>query len=229
VSPPITVGRRRVAGVLFDLDGTLLDTAPDMGGALNELLAEQGLEPLSHAKIRGHVSRGAAALVRLGFPELADAERAVRVERFLAIYRNRIALETRPFDEVPALLDRLEGRGLPWGIVTNKPTRLTEPLLLALGLSGRPGVLVCGDTLPERKPSPMPLLYAAGRMQVVPDRCVYVGDDLRDMQAARAAGMLALGARFGYIDSAEKPDEWPADGWIDSPVRLLDWIDGLPA
>jgi phosphoglycolate phosphatase len=218
------VNARRVAGVLFDLDGTLLDTAPDMGGALNELRVEQGLEPLSAATIRGHVSRGAAALVRLGFPGLSEAERAVRVERFLTLYRNRVSLETRPFPEVPAVLDRLEARGMPWGIVTNKPTWLTDPLLLALGLSRRARVVVCGDTLPERKPSPLPLLHAAARLEIAPDRCIYVGDDLRDMQAARAAGMPGIGARFGYIDSAEKLDEWPADGWIDSPMQVLDLL-----
>lgn len=220
----INTGLGRAEGVLFDLDGTLLDTAPDMGGALNELLTEQGLGSLPHAKIRGHVSRGAAALVRLGFPGLQAADHALRVERFLALYRNRLARETRPFDEVLAVLDRLDERGLPWGIVTNKATWLTEPLLIALGLSARPRIVVCGDTLPERKPSPMPLLHAAEHLGVAADRCIYVGDDVRDMQAARAAGMFGVGARFGYIDAAEKLDEWPADGWIDSPLQILEWL-----
>jgi N-acetyl-D-muramate 6-phosphate phosphatase len=220
----MTLSRRRIEGVLFDLDGTLLDTAPDMGGALNELRIEQGLEDLPEAMIRCHVSRGAAALVRLGFPHLTPAEQVSRVERFLVLYRNRLARMTQPFDEMLAVLSSLEERGLPWGIVTNKPTWLTEPLLRELGLSTRPRVVVCGDSLPERKPSPMPLLHAAGRMDLAPERCVYVGDDLRDMQAARAAGMLAIGARFGYIDSATKIDEWPADGWISSPLQLLEWL-----
>ena len=218
----VNTGSERVEGVLFDLDGTLLDTAPDMGGALNELLIEQGLASLPHAMIRCHVSRGAGALVRLGFPGLEGAEQALRIERFLALYRNRVALETRPFDEVLAVLDQLDERGLPWGIVTNKPTWLTEPLLMALGLSARPRVVVCGDTLPERKPSPLPLLHAAGHLGVAPKRCIYVGDDVRDMQAARAAGMLGVGARFGYISG--RLDEWPADGWIDSPLRVLEWL-----
>jgi N-acetyl-D-muramate 6-phosphate phosphatase len=220
----MTLSRRRIEGVLFDLDGTLLDTAPDMGGALNELRIEQGLEDLPEAMIRCHVSRGAAALVRLGFPDPTPAEQVSRVERFLVLYRNRLARMTQPFDEMLAVLSSLEERGLPWGIVTNKPTWLTEPLLRELGLSTRPRVVVCGDSLPERKPSPMPLLHAAGRMDLAPERCVYVGDDLRDMQAARAAGMLAIGARFGYIDSATKIDEWPADGWISSPLQLLEWL-----
>jgi N-acetyl-D-muramate 6-phosphate phosphatase len=220
----MTLSRPRIEGVLFDLDGTLLDTAPDMGGALNELRIEQGLEDLPEAMIRCHVSRGAAALVRLGFPHLTPAEQVSRVERFLVLYRNRLARMTQPFDEMLAVLNSLEERGLPWGIVTNKPTWLTEPLLRELGLSTRPRVVVCGDSLPERKPSPMPLLHAAGCMDLAPERCVYVGDDLRDMQAARAAGMLAIGARFGYIDAAANVEEWPADGWIASPLQLLEWI-----
>jgi N-acetyl-D-muramate 6-phosphate phosphatase len=220
----MTVSRSPIEGVLFDLDGTLLDTAPDMGGALNELRIEQGLEDLPEAMIRCHVSRGAAALVKLGFPNLTPTEQAPLIERFLVLYRNRLARLTQPFDEVPAVLDSLEEWGLPWGIVTNKATWLTEPLLLELGLSTRPRVVVCGDTLPERKPSPMPLLHAAGYMNVAPERCVYVGDDLRDMQAARAAGMLAIGARFGYIDANVNVDEWPADGWIGSPLQLLEWV-----
>jgi len=220
----MTVSRPPIEGVLFDLDGTLLDTAPDMGGALNELRIERGLEALAEATIRCHVSRGAAALVRLGFPTLGPLEQTPLVERFLVLYRNRLARATRPFDEILAVLDSLEERGLPWGIVTNKLTWLTEPLLLELGLSTRARVVVCGDTLPERKPSPQPLLHAAERMQVAPERCIYVGDDLRDMQAARAAGMLGIGARFGYIDAGVKVEEWPADGWIDSPLQLLEWL-----
>jgi N-acetyl-D-muramate 6-phosphate phosphatase len=216
--------RPRIEGVLFDLDGTLLDTAPDMGGALNELRIEQGLGHLPEATIRCHVSRGAAALVRLGFPNSTPGEQVPLIERFLELYRARLSRATRPFDEMLAVLESMEGRGLPWGIVTNKPAWLTEPLLLELDLSERARVVVCGDTLPERKPSPMPLLHAAARMDVTPEHCVYVGDDLRDMQAARAAGMLAIGARFGYIDAAVRIEEWPADGWIGSPLQLLEWL-----
>jgi len=163
-------------------------------------------------------------MVRLGFPNLTAAEQAPLIERFLALYRNRLTRATQPFDEVLVVLDSIEERGLPWGIVTNKAAWLTEPLLLEMGLSTRARVVVCGDTLPERKPSPMPLLHAARCMDVVPERCVYVGDDLRDMQAARAAGMLAIGARFGYIDAAVNLEEWPTDGWIGSPLQLLEWL-----
>jgi phosphoglycolate phosphatase len=215
--------RPRTEGVLFDLDGTLLDTAPDMGDALNVLRAEHGHAALPHSTIRPQVSHGASGLVRLGFPGTLAAEHATLVARFLELYKERLTSATRPFDEVIGLLDALESEGIRWGIVTNKTSWLTEPLLLSLGLT--PRVLVCGDTLPERKPSPAPLLHAATRLEVRARGCIYVGDALRDMQAARAAEMFALGARFGYIDPSEKPEEWPADGWIDSPMRLLDWLE----
>jgi N-acetyl-D-muramate 6-phosphate phosphatase len=214
-----------VRGVLFDLDGTLLDTAWDMGATLNALLGEHGLPPLSHATIRPHVSKGSRALVTLGFGAAAPAEQAARIERFLALYSQRLAVDTRPFDEVPALLDRLEGRGIAWGIVTNKPSRLTEPLLEALGLAARPAVVVCGDTLAERKPSPLPLLHASEKLGLAPAQCLFVGDAECDIQAARAAGMPVLAARYGYFDESDKPEAWPASGWIESPLGLLAWLD----
>jgi len=217
--------RKPTRGVLFDLDGTLLDTAPDMGGALNALLIEQGREALSHATIRPHVSRGARALVRLGFGDPPAAVFAERVARFLSFYRERVALETQPFAEIPGVLAALEKDGITWGIVTNKPSHLTQPLLEALGMTGRPRVVVSGDTFPERKPSPVPLLHAARKLGVLPENCIFLGDAECDMQAARAAEMFALGARYGYIAAADAPERWPADAWIDSPRELLDWIE----
>jgi len=221
----MSIERRRVEGVLFDLDGTLLDTAPDMGAVLNQLRLEQNLPPLPHSTIRNQVSHGASGLVRLGFPGLSSAAHAELVARFLVLYQDGLAHATKPFDQMLIVLDALEKAGVRWGVVTNKPARFTEPLLVALELAVRAHVVVCGDTLSERKPSPAPLLHAAERMSVPSARCMYVGDALRDMQAARAAGMLAIGARFGYIDPAELPHEWPTDGWIDSPTDLLGWIE----
>jgi phosphoglycolate phosphatase len=214
-----------VRGVLFDLDGTLLDTAWDMGATLNALLAEHGLPALPHTTIRPHVSRGSRALVTLGFGAAAPAEQAPRIKRFLELYRERLAVDTRPFDGVPALLSTLEERGIAWGIVTNKPSWLTQPLLEALGLSVRASVVVCGDTLAERKPSPLPLLHASQQLSLEAGDCLFVGDAQCDMQAARAAGMPVLGARYGYFDASDKPEEWPTDGWIDSPLALLAWLD----
>lgn len=213
-----------VRGVLFDLDGTLLDTAPDLCGALNDLRVEHGLETMPFETLRPYTSKGARGLIGLGFPTSQGEERAACTARFLALYRNRLTRETRPFDEVPRLLDTLERDGIIWGIVTNKPTWLTEPLLEALGLSSRARVVVCGDTLSERKPSPLPLLHAAEKIGLTPSECLFVGDAECDMQAAQAAGMLPLGVRFGYIVAADKAHEWPAHAWLDSPLQLLEWV-----
>jgi len=213
--------------VLFDLDGTLLDTALDMGAALNELLVQLGLAPLPQSSIRPHVSHGSAGLIRLAFGVRAQAEADALAARFLALYAKRLAVETCLFPEMPEVLDELERRGVHWGIVTNKPAWLTDPLVSSLGLAQRARVVVSGDTLAQRKPSAMPLLHAAERMQVRPAECIYVGDAERDMQAANAAGMFALGARFGYIASTDATERWPAQGWIDSPVDLLEWLPRL--
>jgi phosphoglycolate phosphatase len=215
---------RRIRGVLFDLDGTLLDTAPDMGATLNALLAEQGLAALPQATIRPHVSKGSRALVTLGFGAAPAAEHAIRIQRFLALYSQRLVVDTRPFEGVLPLLARLEEEGIAWGIVTNKPAWLAQPLLQTLELLPRAGVVVCGDTLSERKPSPMPLLHASEKLGLRPAECLFVGDSEIDMRAARSAGMPALGARYGYFDASDRPGEWPADGWIESPLGVLEWL-----
>lgn len=216
--------------LLFDLDGTLLDTAGDLSYALNALLAREGRAPLDPARIRCHVSQGASALVRLGFPYATDAEFQALRDGLLAIYRDALAVYTRPFDGIPEVLDHLERHGLPWGVVTNKPYAFAAPLLEALGLARRAAVLVGGDTLPERKPHPLPLLHAAERIGVTPAETVYIGDARGDVLAARAAGMRAIVACFGYIPPGENPREWPADVWVDSPRAILDWLrSGAPA
>jgi 2-phosphoglycolate phosphatase len=217
--------------VLFDLDGTLLDTAPDMGGALNELRAEHELGPLGAADIRPWVSNGAAALVRLGFGETEPERFAALRLRFLEIYASRLAHETTLFEGGAALLDALDAEGVPWGIVTNKPGWLTEPLLEALSLRERARVVVSGDTLPQKKPHPQPLLLAAGRLDRRPGACAYVGDAERDMLAARAAGMRGVLATFGYLDPEAPWNEWPCVGTIGRLSDLLPWLklNGLAA
>jgi N-acetyl-D-muramate 6-phosphate phosphatase len=213
--------------VLFDLDGTLLDTAPDMVGAMNQLRGDAGLSPLPFANARPFVSHGAKALVQLGFPQAEGAAFEALRKRFLEVYRARVCRETSIYDGVAEALAHLESVGILWGIVTNKPGWLTEPLLEHFALRQRARAVVSGDTLAERKPHPAPLLHAARHMGVEPQHCVYFGDAERDVLAARAAGMSAHVALFGYIPQAERPREWPADRWHESPQDMASWLQSL--
>ena len=211
--------------VLFDLDGTLVDTAPDMAAALNRLREERGLEALPYERLRPYVSRGSNGLIGVGFGATpSDAERAEMIERFLAIYDARLCDESTLFDGMAAALDWIERSSVPWGIVTNKPEWLARPLLTQLGLVARAGCIVSGDSLPERKPHPRPLLHAAELLRVAPSACVYVGDDLRDVEAGRAAGMGTVVARWGYVPPDQDPSEWGADTQIETPAALLAWL-----
>jgi phosphoglycolate phosphatase len=215
------IGGPRFGALLLDLDGTLLDTAPDMVGALDRLRLEEGLSPLPFATVRPHVSSGAMALVRLGFgePEPASFERLRR--RFLALYAEGLSAGTSLFPGCAALLEQLEARRVPWGIVTNKPEYLTRPLLARLGLLERAGCVIAGDTLPERKPHPRPLLHAAGLLGHAPDRCVYAGDHARDIEAGRAAGMYTVAVRYGYTAPGQDPSDWRPDALVAAPEELL--------
>ncbi len=211
-----------IEAVLFDLDGTLIDTAPDMGGALNRLLQEENHAPLPLASIRPYVSQGGLVLTRLGFADkVGDDEIEPLRLRFLQHYRAGIADESRLFDGFEGILDEIEGRALRWGIVTNKPEWLTLPLLRELGLDQRAAVVIGGDTLANRKPHPEPLQVAAARLGIDCKNCVYVGDDERDIVAGRAANMKTLIAAYGYIEDADAIHAWGADGIIDSPAALM--------
>jgi 2-phosphoglycolate phosphatase len=218
----------RAFALLLDLDGTLLDTAPDMGGALNRLRREEGLAPLPYETIRPNVSHGAARLVNLGFPEATGAMFERLRRRFLDLYAENIAAETRLFDGLDAVLGEADRRGLPWGVVTNKPAWLTDPLLRQLELDRRAACVVSGDTLTERKPHPMPLLHAAEVVGMKPAHCVYVGDAERDIQAGRAAGMTTLIAAYGYIDRDDDIGRWQANGIVEQPGELLEWLTDAP-
>ena len=214
-----------IKGVLFDLDGTLLDTAHDFLNALNELRAEEKLPPLPYEQVRCQVSHGGHALVRLSFGILPPAEHETMWKRLLDLYRKRIAQHTCLFEGGDEMLTELERRGLLWGIVTNKPGWLTDALLVEVNLNTRARAVVSGDTFPERKPHPRGLLHAAQVMGVSPAECVYVGDAERDAQAAQAAGMYSLIAGFGYIGDDDKADGWFQHGWLDTPLDLLTWLD----
>jgi N-acetyl-D-muramate 6-phosphate phosphatase len=210
------------AAVLFDLDGTLADTAPDLAAALNAILVEDGHTALPYASIRPWVSWGAVSLIRLGYGDALDDLRMTELRgRFLACYETGLCRESRLFPGVPEALAELEAAGVPWGIVTNKPGWLTDPLVAALGLSGRAGTVVSGDTLPFAKPHPMPLLHAASELGVAPGRCVYVGDNVRDVEAGRAAGMYTIAATWGYIPSDDDPATWQADRMMHTPEALM--------
>ena len=214
-----------IKGVLFDLDGTLLDTALDMTEALNALRAQEGLGALSNETVRCQVSHGGHALVRLGFGTLPPEEHEVMRTRLLSIYRQQLAKHTQLFEGGDEMLTEIERRGIAWGIVTNKPGWLTDPLLIEVNLHKRARAVVSGDTLAERKPHPLPLLHAAATLRVEPAHCVYVGDAERDMQAAQAAGMYALVAGFGYLGDDDRADTWFSHGWLHTPLDLIYWLD----
>ena len=215
----------RLSAVLFDLDGTLLDTAPDMVSALDALLAEQGHGPVDYAQARRHVSKGAIGLINLAFGalgmDLQEAHRMSLRDRYLELYAQQLCRKTTLFDGMVEVLARLDTAGVHWGVVTNKPGFLAEPLLEQLGLLRRSGTLVSGDTLPERKPDPRPLLFAAEQLRVRPERIAYVGDDTRDIDAGNAAGMITVAAAYGFIPPDENPASWPADHLIGHPADLL--------
>jgi N-acetyl-D-muramate 6-phosphate phosphatase len=221
--------------VLFDLDGTLLDTAPDMAGALNALLRENSLAPLPYEAVRSGVSHGAARVVRSGFPDATPEIFATLQRRFLEIYRGALSAGTRLFPGMDQVLESLDAWGIKTGIVTNKAAWLTEPLLAELGLRARFGCVVSGDTLAERKPHPLPMLHAAKLLDVAPKECIYVGDAQRDVQAAQAAGMPALVATYGYLLPDEDPAAWGGDSYLNEPLDLLEWLsaarsaDGRPS
>lgn len=219
MSPP-----RPVSGVLFDLDGTLADTAPDLAYALNRVLVEEGREALPLAVIRPAASHGSAALLRTGFGADHPDTEHLR-QRLLTVYQDNIARQTRLFPGMDAVLQQLEQRRLPWGVVTNKPARFTEPLLAALGLTPRAACVVSGDTCTESKPHPRPILHACEQISADPALCLYVGDAERDIQAGRRAGARTLAALFGYLGPDDRPQDWGADGLLEQPADILRWLE----
>jgi N-acetyl-D-muramate 6-phosphate phosphatase len=225
VAPARSALPAALRAVLFDLDGTLLDTAPDMIGALNNLRRERHLGPLPNEILRPCVSHGAARLVKLGFADADLETRAVLQQRFLEIYRGAVSVETRLFDGMDEVLAQLAARGLLCGIVTNKPAWLTTPLLDELELTRRFACVVSGDTVSARKPDAMPMLHAAKLAGVDAGECLYIGDAERDVQAAHAAGMPALVATYGYLAPDEDWQAWGAEGFIRRPLDLLAWLD----
>lgn len=223
---PTTRLNARCDAVLFDLDGTLVDSAPDLATAANEQRAAHGLPALPFERLRPRVGSGARGMVGAAFG-LAPGDAGYEALRddFLARYERRLLRETALFARVAPVLDRLEALELPWGIVTNKALRYAEPLVQGLELHLRSAVLVGGDSTPHTKPHPAPLLEAARRLGLAAQRCVYVGDDPRDIRAGRAAGMATLAAAWGYLGDGEPIADWGADAVIEEPASLLRWLE----
>lgn len=213
--------RRFPDGVLFDLDGTLLDSAPDMLATVNRMRAARGCGPMRLAELRPSVSRGARAMAQAAFPDWTVEQVAEAVPEFLSIYAEELGRHGAAFDGIEAVLGSLETAGTRWGIVTNKPEALARALLPLLGWDRRCAVLVGGDSLPERKPHPLPLLHAAAALDIAPQHCVYLGDDARDIAAARAAGMRSVVALWGYRLPDDDPALWGGDVMLEQVQQLL--------
>ncbi|SDY32335.1 HAD family hydrolase [Nitrosomonas sp. Nm58] len=214
-----------IEAILFDFDGTIADTAPDLGHALNRQRLVRGLPPLPIGLIRTQASAGSRGLLNLGFnlkPDNSEYE-AMRDE-FLRFYAERLCHDTCLFPGMANVLDRLDANHLPWGIVTNKPARFTQPLVRTLGLHQRAACIISGDDTVNTKPHPEPLLTACRQINALPQNCIYLGDDIRDVKASLAAGIIPIVARYGYLGNDAPPESWGADHLIDQPEDLLNYI-----
>lgn len=207
--------------VLFDLDGTLLDSAPDMLATANRMRAARGHGPMPLADLRPHVSRGSRAMTAAALPELGGEVTPELIREFLDLYEQELGRNSAPFDGVAEVLDAIEADGARWGIITNKPEYLARQAMPLLGWEARCAILLGGDSLPERKPHPLPLLHAADGLGVAISDCAYVGDDRRDIEAGCAAGMHTVVALWGYRQDGEQPPTWGADTLADLPRDML--------
>jgi phosphoglycolate phosphatase len=216
---------KRYDVVFFDLDGTLVDTAPDLAYALNQVLIEEGKHPLPYEKIRRVASNGSAGLLGLGFGINAEDDTFQRLQqRFIQIYQQNLSRESNLFEGMPAIIESLEKSGKRWGVITNKPAFLTDPLMTALALDSRAVCIVSGDTTANSKPHPEPMLHACKLAGVSPDNCIYIGDAERDIQAGRNVNMHTIVACYGYLGDDDKPESWQADAMIHHPSELSQWL-----
>ncbi len=212
--------------VLFDLDGTLIDTAPDMANSLNILLREEGEAELPYETIRPSVSNGSVALVKLAFGDHVDEQNLERLKkRYLEIYQEHLCEDSKLFDGMDTLLDKIEQAGKNWGVVTNKPGWLTDPLMELIGLHDRASCIVSGDTTTNRKPHPEPMYHACLAAGSEADQCIYIGDARRDIEAGNNAGMDTVVALYGYIGDWENIEEWGANYQIENPMDVLQHIE----
>ena len=212
--------------VLFDLDGTLFDTAPDLAYALNMLCTLRNIPTLPLEKIRPHAGHGSRSLLKLAFNiNESHSEYSALQTQFLKFYQSHIAKQTQLFEGIDRVIHYLHQIKMPWGIVTNKPEQLTTSLLKILPLPKLPHCIVCGDSLPQRKPNPAPILHACTLLQQDPCKCLYVGDTQTDVIASKAAGTHSLVTLYGYIAKEENPYEWQATGYVKNPTEIISWIE----
>ena len=214
--------------ILFDLDGTLLDTAEDLGQALNDILTGLALPILPLTKIRPAAGRGCKGLLKLGLNvEEHDPRYPELCEQLLNFYEENLLNTTQLFSGMEEVLNYLEARDIPWGIVTNKPEKYTTKILKGLQLTERAHCVISGDSLPKRKPHPEPILHACKLLQIAPQHCLYVGDSEVDIIASKAAGMPVVAALYGYIPLEENPQLWNADGYVHRPVEIINSFNGI--
>lgn len=214
-----------IKAVLFDLDGTFADTAPDLAAALNQTRALRDLPPLPLEILRPQASHGSRGLLEIGFDIKPDHPHFITLrDIFLDFYAKNICVQTQLFGDMAQLIGELKLRDIKWGIVTNKPHRFTVPLMQALGYSDHAACLISGDTCAHAKPHPEPLLKACEIIGVTPAQCLYLGDDLRDMQAANAAGMPGIIANYGYVSADASAENWQAQGSVNKPMELLSYL-----
>lgn len=215
-----------IRAVLFDLDGTLLDTVHDLVYTLNHLRTEEKMSELAIEEIRSIASLGSKGMIKYAFGiEETDLRFKPLREKFFALYENHVARSTQFFPQMETVLTHLETHQIPWGIVTNKLTRHTSALLKALRLDHRPACTICGDSLSTFKPNPEPILHACNLLNIAPQHCLYVGDAATDVIASKAAGTISLVATYGYIGPDENPLDWQADGYIQNPIQIIDWLN----
>ena len=216
----------KLSCVLFDLDGTLADTAPDLINSLNRVLQIQGLEPVEPAVIKPYISFGAAAMVSHSLNERCSEEQQTNIlNAMLEDYQENIVCRTRLFSGMAELLKMLEDKGIKWGVVTNKRKRFTNPLMDALKLTTRAACIISGDSTANSKPHPEPMLTACKQANVEPAQCLYIGDSAHDIEAGKKAGMKTMAAAYGYLKADDNPHTWQADVLIKSPTEILPWID----
>lgn len=214
--------KHQISGVFFDLDGTLVDTAPDMALALNLQLETHRKTPLDFEQIRPWVSHGAAALIKLGFGVTPSHDKFEQLrQEYLSVYSENLAVKSQLFPQMIELLDFFDSNSIKWGVVTNKPEFLALPLLESLAVKKRAASIVCGDTIKPTKPSPVPLFLACNQAKIEPSKCVYVGDALRDIQAAKSAGQYSIVAEYGYLTESDKVEDWNADAYVKTSECLF--------